>query len=359
MPRKAKSPPAERAKKEEQAQQHDEDELFLYDKIPHLVRTCVKTLLFDIKSDGVMADFPNILLFGASAALVSLHLRSLLSRSRSDDRNKLSANGNVAYNSISIVYAMDGVHDDHTFMLIKDTAQTYHVSGKRRIIVLLNVHLIMKTALMALKKLLEQCSTTSVFLLSTSHSSCVDPAIISRCLSVNCNPIGGEAIKMFSELTGMTYDELSCKNITLDMLVTPLSLPAVTNDVVQHAIKMTHYENMLRTLRCATLTESTMKRAVTSFFAACTSAHKIMSPHTDGSIIQTRACFVKAFLRWLCEVDDVPDKVKIVSIELACDLDQQCVCIARGLIKQAPVHGISPNILPFKLFFWRLHNVLS
>jgi DNA polymerase III, delta subunit len=212
--------------------------LVLYQREPGLLKPTLKALLGvstspnPIPSPGhghmkprcvlSLEDSPNMLLFARSAPLLALHVRALLARladdsyvplrqhqhqhhhssrpTKSPSHNNNNNNAHelvpaMASNNACIAFELtgnDAVDMTTLTQRVHDVASTSRVIEGRRVILLTNVCRLSRACQMALRKIIEQPTKTSLFMLTAQQTSGIESAILSRCLAINCNPVGKE-----------------------------------------------------------------------------------------------------------------------------------------------------------------------
>ena len=346
-------------------------DLHIYDAVPNLCRISVRSLLHTVGVHGVAQDFPNVLMFGRYAHLVALHVRTLLSNFGEARLVATSATTSVpsASNAHCVAYVISRSNGEEVLDVCKEISKTQHVTGDgRRIICLLNLHLLARTTQMAFKKVMEACAESSVFVCTTTDLSTVDAAISSRFLSVNCNAIGHATLQQAQSIMQLTDADMLVRDISLDVLVLGHSSPSCAVSLVDEARShrktddISHYQKLWKCINSPTTQEKCLVRAVNAFFGACSAecvdgGGGFDEATMQSAIVSSKLGFTKAFVKFATSSDyrHMDDCTRIECVRLLCDLDQVCALLHRSDLKQAPLPGLSPGAVPFHEFFWAMH----
>jgi hypothetical protein len=250
--------------------------------IAGFARPALMRLLFTADLD----DFPNVLMFGRCGAFMGLHVVTLVRRAdpssgpfREVDNSKKNGGAvRAAANTHAIAYFFTGNESaDMEFVCgeLKEVSSaamvaSQHGSPRRRMVILANVDRAPRVCQMAMRKIIEQNVSTTLFVLTCGQTSGVESAVASRCMLVNCNPLGsvleeGPIRRMaLAPPSGMTMGDITS---TMDRF--KVEEGEDVPDSSETTACRAACGALLIALAQRSLTEHGFKRIVQSFFAAC------------------------------------------------------------------------------------------
>ncbi len=325
----------------------------LYHGTPGFVRPIVTRLIHETSSEEILNEGPNLLMYARNGALVAFHLTNLLRRfDKSCGPMRITSNAHTSSNDIAMAFFMTGDETIDMQLICKDIqtiAATRSVAAtsdkQRRVIIIANADIASTMCQLALRKIIETRSVSTLFILTAFAPMGVEAAIISRCTIVNCNAMGSKLSAENEHLRAIAL--ASCR-----IAVAHLDVASAT-DAITMLYSSTHKDNALvDTQQCDALiillaqpklTDHAFRKAIATFLASPTS----LSQHQqhDHRIAKT-----KSFVQYIVNHKEVPDSVKSSIVQQACIMDMDVCSLTLSARKDARITSTFIH-----RFFWHVH----
>jgi hypothetical protein len=283
----------------------------------------------------------------------------------------------VSSNALAMAFFMTGDENIDAPLICKDIqtiAATRNVNSvsSRRIVIIANADLASCVCQLALRKIIESRSVSTLFIITSMAPMGLDAAIISRCTLVNCNAMGSQlhdshdshnsqtAVERRDESSRLDYTRLreisletcriSIAHLNVSNAIDALLIHENNNrnrgDASHEQQQQQQCDTLLVILAQPKLKDHAFRKAISTFLASPTS----LSQHQQHD---HRMSKTKAFIKYILNHEEVPDSVKLSVVSSACIMDVDVCALSMAARKDARITNVFVH-----RFFWSVHCVL-